>query len=102
MTEEVAGEVTGEVTGEVAGEVAGEDRAHLRGRGLVLDDQVAPLLLEVDVLDVERPAVLDRVRFEQVQKVLDHSVLLRNKPAVRVRHDQDQDHDHPVSMHGQS
>eukprot|EP00037_Helgoeca_nana_P012497 m.113726 g.113726 ORF g.113726 m.113726 type:complete len:461 (-) comp21483_c0_seq1:94-1476(-) len=51
----------------------------LRGRGLVLDDQVAPLLLEVDVLDVERPTVLDRVRFEQVQKVLDHSVLLRNK-----------------------
>jgi hypothetical protein len=49
--------------------------------GSVLDQEVATLLLEVHVLDLERAAILRRVRREQLEEVVDNPVLLRHEPA---------------------
>lgn len=60
-------------------------QAHLRRGRSVLNDQIASLLLEVEVLDVQRAAVLCRMRLEQSKHVLNHSIFFRNKPVRDVR-----------------
>jgi hypothetical protein len=48
--------------------------------GSVLDQEVATLLLEVHVLDLERAAILRRVWREQLEEVVDNPVFLRHEP----------------------